>query len=149
MVTGDSQEEVIIFRDPQTAPIIYKSLSCQCLGSMIDDKNKIRVVVQARGHNECIFYHNKIVTITCLSSSSSRKQSTERNCHKKSKQGQKNIKLQSHHFASLVLQQPPFKFSFSGLSLMPEYSTVNDTPSLLTLSIMRCHLQKYMYLQYM
>ena len=27
MVTGDSQEEVIIFRDPQTAPIIYKSLS--------------------------------------------------------------------------------------------------------------------------
>ena len=25
MVTGDSQEEVIIFRDPQTAPIIYKS----------------------------------------------------------------------------------------------------------------------------
>ena len=27
MVTGDSQEEVIIFRDPQTAPIIYKSSS--------------------------------------------------------------------------------------------------------------------------
>ena len=61
----------------------------------------------------------------------------------------KNIKLQSHHFASLLLQQPPFKFSFSGLSLMPEYSPVNDTPSLLTLSIIRCHLQKYMYLQYM
>ena len=60
-------------------------LSGQCLGSMIDDKDIIRVVVQASGHNECIFYHNEIVTITCLSSSSSRKQSTERNCHKKSK----------------------------------------------------------------
>lgn len=60
----------------------------------------------------------------------------------------KNIKLQSHHFASLLLQQPPFKLPFSGLSLMPEYSPVNDTPTVLTLSIMRCHLQKYMYLQY-
>ena len=34
VVTGDSQEEVIIFRDPQTAPIIYKSCKTKVLFSL-------------------------------------------------------------------------------------------------------------------